>query len=87
MPDLIDITVPAYFWVDHRDRDLPAGQALSDTGEYKRRVLIRATPAEVAEIREDAEYYCDAQGFDPEIQRTVCGWARSMLKALARQGY
>jgi hypothetical protein len=56
-----ELWLPAKFWNDHADRELPSGELLCESGN---RVRIRATDAELAEILNDAEYYADAAGPD-----------------------
>lgn len=83
MSDQTTIKIPAAFYFDHQWRDLPTPEAVKET---KRNVWVRADDPALPELRSDAEYYADPDGFDPGIQRTVCRSARALLRALDREG-
>lgn len=58
-----EIWLPEHFYVDHMERDLPAGEVI-DKG--RRGVLVRCDDDTLAEIRSDADYYsdCASEGWD-----------------------
>lgn len=77
------VKIPKTFYEDHKWRDLPTPEAVKET---KRNVWVRPDDPALPELRNDAEYYADTQGFDPSTQRTVCRSAKALLRALDGAG-
>lgn len=72
--------LPAMFWDDHDDRDLPAGMLLRRNA---RSVWVDLDQAAIDDLRSDAEHYVDPYGeYEPQLRSA----ARSMLNALDRAG-
>jgi hypothetical protein len=57
--------LPARFWGDHSERDLPAGQVLK-IAKDSRRVKIECDVPTLAEILDDARHYASPDGPDVE---------------------
>ncbi len=74
----IEIRIPSRFYYDHKDRDLPAGEAIKDYANGQ--TLIRATESEIAEILDDAEFYVEIA---PELDSSYFGLIQS-AKATVR---
>lgn len=73
------VKLPAVFWRDHYERDLPSGRLLKET---RSEVTIEATDAELAEILHDAEHYADKYGPDGEGLSGLKASARATIKRL-----
>jgi hypothetical protein len=61
----IEIRIPSRFYYDHKNRDLPSGEAIKDYANGQ--TLIRATQSEITEILDDANFYIEiASDLEPE---------------------
>ncbi len=88
--------LPGYFHYDHCNRALPGGVVIAEVphpngaGYHSLRVKIKATPAELAEIRSDASYYAgdgapDGMGpYGPPLFRSARATVRAIDKYLAK---
>lgn len=80
-----NVWLPATFWHDHADRELPAGVLIKERG---RRVQVNCTRAELDEIRSDAAYYSDKSG-GPDweeggpIRRSAAATVRAIDRVLS----
>lgn len=78
--------VPPTFYDDHAGRDLPAGTVVRRNKKF---VYVDLTPAELAELRSDAEYYADAldngEFSDDDWLRSIARSAKSTVAALDKQ--
>lgn len=79
------VWLPALFWRDHDERELPAGRLIEQRGN---RVRVECTAAELAEIRSDAAYYSDRHGPDgmdeeygPRLKRSAAATVRAVDRA------
>ena len=85
LPPLYGVWLPAMFWQDHAERDLDSGTLIRRSG---RRVFVRCTPHELAEILSDAEFYADQNGpsdFDgaAALRRSAAATVRSIRAILS----
>ena len=71
------VRLPAKFYFDHRDRDLPSGRVVRSSG---RSVWVDLDRAAIDDLRDDAAHYAQ----EPEYGDLVSA-ARSMIRALDRQ--
>lgn len=74
------VTLPATFWTDHVDRDLPCGAIVSSNG---RSVTVECTPAELSELESDARYYASSGGPDM-VDRSITRSAKATIAAIER---
>lgn len=75
-----EIWLPAKFWNDHADRELPAGELVREAGS---RVLVKVTCDELSEIRSDASYYADPAGPDDyEGRAAMVRSAKATVRAI-----
>lgn len=76
-----EIWLPPRFYQDHEDRDLPSGTVLRRTA---RKVLVRCSDEELAEIEDDAKYYADANGPDGEGLEGLKRSAKATIEAIKK---
>ncbi len=74
----IKVTIPRLYGLDAVERDLDVGEVVKLTS---REVTLKCTPAQLDELRSDAEYYADPIGFPKHIHG-ICKSARAALKRL-----
>lgn len=75
-----NVWLPAKFWNDHADRELPAGVLIKTRGN---RVQVNCTHDELAEILNDAEYYSDPAGPDDyEGRAAMVRSAKATVRAI-----
>lgn len=74
------IRLPAHFYRDHEERDLPTPCAVRRT---RRHVHVSADDPHLAELRSDAAYYADPNGPDGCGQGLATS-ARATLRAIDR---
>ena len=85
----VRLRVPALFFLDHANR--ACVQYSGDPDEYiisrnSRTVEVSLHPTDVGDLLNDAHYYDSFDSWDRADNRSVCGSARSTIKALARHG-
>lgn len=76
-------TLPATFYFDHADRDLPAGEVVKVT---KRGVIVNLDHEAYQDLLSDANYYVEV---GPDMGREYFGLvssARATVRALLKQG-
>jgi hypothetical protein len=79
----IEIRIPSRFYYDHKNRDLPAGEAIKDYANGQ--TLIRATESEIAEILDDAEFYVEmGPEFGPDLFGLIQS-AKATVRAINKQ--
>jgi hypothetical protein len=78
MKDQGPIRLPATFYYDHQDRDLPTPYPVHTT---KRHVYVAADDADLLELLSDARHYASDQGWDPSL-RGLQASARATIKAI-----
>ena len=77
-PATVTLELPARFYDDHADRDLPAGTLLK---RLHKRVIVELDAAAYGELLNDADHYSDNQHFaDPHL----FGLTRSAAATAAR---
>lgn len=78
------LAVPAKFYDDHAERELPAPAEVRRAGS---RVYIRADDPEIESLRSDAAFYADPSCMDAECcPRGIIESAKRTLAALVRVG-
>lgn len=78
------LAVPATFYDDHAERDLPTPVEVRRAGS---RVYIRADDPAIESLRRDAAFYADPRCMDASYcPRSIIESAKRTLSALARIG-
>ena len=78
-----EIWLPEHFYIDHMERDLPAGEVI-DKG--RKGVLVRCDDDTLAEILSDANYYsdCASEGWDLGDHHRALGMQASARATVRR---
>jgi hypothetical protein len=84
------LKIPTSFWADHFDRKPcdgnPALEIATPVAVCGTRTLIEATPAQLATLRADAEFYSDAKHWDDPAHRWLVRGAGGTLRAITKAG-
>jgi hypothetical protein len=80
---MIRLTVPATFWDDHFERCADHEGIRNVIKENARTVVVELDDEALGNLRSDADYYSDSQGFDLEMcPKGLFRSARATLRAI-----
>ena len=79
----IKVTIPRLYGMDAVERALDVGEVVKLTS---REVTLKCTPAQLDELRSDAEYYADPVGFHKYVHG-ICKSAQATLKRLQKRHF